>query len=148
MFLLKNTKQISNIKKSILYYTLDGYEYINSYLRGENFDNDLMKELDDHIKNIDMCMYNLNKKLIVYRGVTKYPQDGIDPGYISTSKDENVARQHGDYLLIIELPIGIKCCDLKSISSIESENEILVARNSKLIINNIGDNNVFYCKLN
>lgn len=147
----------NEIKESILSYTTYMYSVINDYLENKTQNNEKLNKI---IKDIDIAIKNappLQKDLIVYRVLNlpviksiKYKNKllllgykGLYKGYISTSLDKNVTNiflnkdneeEVSSYLFKICVKKGTRCLFIESISNFESEQEVLLPRNSIISI--------------
>lgn len=130
--------------QSVKKYTEDLYEYINAYLRGDQFGEEDGQYYEKLIKDIDSMMEPLESPMLVFRGINEAPIFGIQEAYTSTSTNMDVVKSHGKYILAITLTTGIPHIDLRVISSIQEEEEILLGHdiNLKLIYQ---DKDVYYC---
>lgn len=149
----KNHVTTDEQKDAVTYYTKEGYRPLNNCRR-----RNLMCDKVDYGKAME-----LNKLLTsapkfegeVYRGVefsskekadafiSNFKKGGIyvDPGFMSTSTNKNIADQFkdsGNGGLGISLKIKSKNgAAIKSLSDIPSENEVLFGANSKFFVKNI-----------
>lgn len=123
-------------------YTLDMYEYVNEYLRNdrgesENYSVNDMEYYDNIIDDIDDNMSYNNINNVLYRGLDREPEFGLQKHYTSCSKSLKVAMEHGMYVLVITvLGKSIASIDLENISYIADEKEVLLDRD--VYLNQVG----------
>ncbi|WP_081484486.1 ADP-ribosyltransferase [Candidatus Arthromitus sp. SFB-mouse] len=142
--------------KSIRKYSLVDYKKINRFLLGEPKQN---TKLEEKIKNIDSAIakYNLEDDIIVYRGTErKYYEDLNEDDiiqekvYYSTSLSKEVAEQFvidrknpSDGILVeIRAPKGSNVLYIGNNGSFEFEQEMLIGRNTKYKVLEIGRNKI------
>lgn len=142
--------------KSIRKYSLVDYKKINRFLSGETKQN---TKLEEKIKNIDSAIakYNLEDDIIVYRGTErKYYEDLNEDEiiqekvYYSTSLSQEVAEQFvidrknpSDGILVeIRVPKGSDVLYIGNNGSFELEQEMLIGRNTKYKVLEIGRNKI------
>lgn len=132
-------------KASLKAYTGSYYHTINGYHRkGEHSsqDHDVMV----HTRRMDSAMRPLDQDVLLHRG-TELVQFGAtspdqlyeligktvtDKGYLSTSVGGQAAFNFKGVLMEIEAPIGTKGAYVKPISSFSHENELILARGTKM----------------
>ena len=122
-----------SLKCKMNQYTLDLYEYVNCYLNGEKFNKEDSVIYDKIIDSLDSSMYPSESDIVLYRGLPCKPILGLQKGYISTSKNLDVAKEYGDYILEIHVKKGTMLLDISEISYIKEEEEVIIARNSILV---------------
>jgi hypothetical protein len=114
---------------SIQYYKDQGYEEINSQLR----EGELDEEHEEHVRNIDALVQNKGKeKVILYRGQKYKPLKTFrDMAYVSTSTNENIAREFASpecCMMEIIVPENVLRYDVTPRYHIKNEREILLQR--------------------
>ena len=116
---------------SVKFYQDSGFYSINTYLRKNEFNPDKLDSIQVHIKNLDNLFAKSNKTdkiLTIYRGVSNV-YEGIDLGFISTSKNLHTAQKFaGSAGVVCELNIqpNIPYVDINTWNN--SEAEIILPR--------------------
>ena len=141
-----------NERKALGKYFVSGYDEINRFLSGEPKQN---TKLEEKIKNMDSAIakYNLEDDIIVYRGTDRKYYEDLNEGdiiqekvYYSTSLSQEVAEQfvidrknpsHG-ILVEIRVPKGSNVLYIGNNGSFEFEQEMLIGRNTKYKVLEIG----------
>ena len=134
-----------NERKALGKYFVSGYDEINRFLSGEPKQN---TKLEEKIKNMDSAIakYNLEDDIIVYRGTDRKYYEDLNEGdiiqekvYYSTSLSQEVAEQFvidrknpsEGILVEIKVPKGSNVLYIGNNAAFESEQEMLIARNTK-----------------
>jgi hypothetical protein len=129
----------TNMQKALEYYTSDGYNYINEYLRDgvQTFS----KKVYPMIQQIDSAFEHvpaLTSDITVYRGIRSsfnIRHDFIEKAYTSTTTEILIAidfnAKRKCCVFKINVPKGKKILPLLTCSENKSETEILLPRNSK-----------------
>ena len=134
-----------NERKALGKYFVSGYDEINRFLSGEPKQN---TKLEEKIKNMDSAIakYNLEDDIIVYRGTDRKYYENLkvndiieEKVYYSTSLSQEVAEQFvidrknpSDGILVeIRVPKGSNVLYIGNNGAFESEQEMLIARNTK-----------------
>ena len=144
----------------IQYYSLNGSSAINNYLRNNVPYPYQNKLLEDNIINIWKLTENapaFDKSYILYRFIhtdeflrnLKIGDVFVDNGFISTTRDpfyESDTYKFGVILLRIKIPAGISGVGLciESFSNFPSEEEILLSPKSKLKLDRIDEDTIYY----
>ena len=93
---------------------------INNILRNDGENNEFWKpyiDIMDSLFKSDKIYSRTTKPMTVYRGIDinqrlwNILEDGnifLEKGYMSTSRDKDIAKRNGNYLLEIEIPKGTK----------------------------------------
>lgn len=128
----------TNIQKALEYYTSDGYEYINDYLR--HGVKTYSTKVYPIIQQIDSAFAHappLTNDIIVYRGIRSsfnIHHDFTEKAYTSTSDELDIAIDFNGRrkccVFRIHVPKGQKILPLITCSENKSEAEILLPRNS------------------
>ena len=141
-----------NERKALGKYFVSGYDEINRFLSGEPKQN---TKLEEKIKNMDSAIakYNLEDDIIVYRGTDRKYYEDLNEGdiiqekvYHSTSLSQEVAEQFvidrknpSDGILVeIRVPKGSNVLYIGNNGSFEFEQEMLIGRNTKYKVLEIG----------
>lgn len=124
-------------------YTGSSYEPMNLYLRKQT--SSLSPNLKSTISEMDKAfrVASLDRSVTVYRGVHGTFADAIkrmqygdtltDPGFMSTSVNSGIAQSFSSGVIMkFTLKQGAKAIDVRPISSISREDEILLARGTTL----------------
>lgn len=92
---------------------------INGLLRGASPDEEVIKEfplqhgsLEDTVAMVEADMSPIGQPITVYRGTPEPPADGVDPAFIATSIDPDLAGAFGDHLMEIQVPAGVSVLNL------------------------------------
>jgi hypothetical protein len=128
-------------------YAIDSTPLNNALRQGKQ----LTKEQNQLMRNVDAAISNnaINKNITVYRGVSdvmvqRYVAMGIgkttlQAGFLSTTKDLDVAKEFGVGLMHIEVPQGRNGIDMAHVykdmndpAGPQSEHEVLFGRGQKL----------------
>lgn len=122
-------------------YTGGGYEYVNSYLRGQDVPSYGLASAKELQQEIDKSFNNappIPKNMIVYREMSGEPLAGLKPGdvfqdkgFVSTTIKSDLNFAPGASKLEIRVPKGSKGIYIQSISQYKSEQEMLLNRGSK-----------------
>ena len=141
-----------NERKALGKYFVSGYDEINRFLSGETKQN---TKLEEKIKNMDSAIakYNLEDNIIVYRGTDRKYYENLkvndiieEKVYYSTSLSQEVAEQFvidrknpSDGILVeIKVPKGSNVLYIGNNGSFEFEQEMLIGRNTKYKVLEIG----------
>lgn len=141
-----------NERKALGKYFVSGYDEINRFLSGEPKQN---TKLEEKIKNMDSAIakYNLEDDIIVYRGTDRKYYEDLNEGdiiqekvYYSTSLSQEVAEQFvidrknpsEGILVEIKVPKGSNVLYIGNNAAFESEQEMLIGRNTKYKVLEIG----------
>lgn len=128
-------------QEAINYYSGGNYSTINNELRHnpENADNNnKVKAIDAYLnKSVipkDVTLYRKvsNDYAKILKSVIMEGCSFIDRGFISTSTHEETWS--GSLKMVINVPAGSKGAAIKQYSQHKSENEVLLPRNSKLVV--------------
>lgn len=143
---IKYVNSLSNdTKKAIQYYTDDGYDKINNYLRygGEKY----VQQVYNSVKLIDNAFKNappLTQDVTTFRGIRSSYQiesDFIEKAYTSSSVDLSVAMEFNNKskccIFKILVPKGTRVLPLVDCSDNASELEVLLPKNSKFKITSV-----------
>ena len=128
-----NQKNIDALK----YYTDDGYEPINNYLRygGDKYSHKIHNSIE-LIDGIFKSVPPLTENVIVYRGIkSSFMIDAsfIEKSFVSTTVDTSIASEYANQkccFFKIYIPKGTRVIPLVSCSENASELEVLLPRNS------------------
>lgn len=132
----------SETKKAIQYYTDDGYEKINNYLRygGEKY----IQQVYNSVKLIDQAFKNappLTQDVVIFRGIrSSYEIEGdfVEKAYTSSTVDLSVALDFNNKskccIFKIFVSKGTHVLPLVNCSDNASELEILLPKNGKFKI--------------
>ena len=137
-----------NERKALGKYFVSGYDEINRFLSGETKQN---TKLEEKVKNMDSAIakYNLEDNIIVYRGTDRKYYEDLNEGDIIQEKvylSQEVAEQfvidrknpsHG-ILVEIRVPKGSNVLYIGNNGSFEFEQEMLIGRNTKYKVLEIG----------
>ena len=141
-----------NERKALGKYFVSGYDEINRFLSGEPKQN---TKLEEKIKNMDSAIakYNLEDDIIVYRGTDRKYYENLkvndiieEKVYYSTSLSQEVAEQFvidrknpfDGILVEIRVPKGSNVLYIGNNGSFELEQEMLIGRNTKYKVLEIG----------
>lgn len=136
--------------KTLSYYINDGADYINSYLRGERFEEETNHYVQNSITQLDSLFLPTTSPMILFRGITHDLVEGVEKGYLSTSKSEDVAAQYHDSssrFLEIHIPRGFPVIDVIKRLPKSSEQEVILPRDMKISITEILPNDRIVCKV-
>lgn len=132
-------------KQAIAYYTDDGYDKINNYMRygGGKY----VSQIHDSIKLIDKAFENsppLAQDVVVYRGIrSSYQIEGefVEKAFTSTSVNLSIALEFNNNskccIFKINVPKGKKVLPLVNCSENASELEVLLPKNSSFKITSV-----------
>lgn len=132
-------------KQAIAYYTDDGYDKINNYMRfgGGKY----IAQVHDSIKLIDKAFENsppLTQDVVVYRGIrSSYQIEGefVEKAFTSTSVNLSIALEFNNNskccIFKINVPKGKKVLPLVNCSENASELEVLLPKNSTFKIKTV-----------
>ena len=88
------------------------------------------QEYKDWILNLDKIMSYENIDGFVYRGVSfDFSKELINYRYVACSKDINIAKLYGDFIIRFIIPKNIKSYTFRN----DKEKEILIERNTKFV---------------
>jgi len=140
---IKYVNELSkDTKKAIQYYTDDGYDKINNYLRygGDKY----VQQVYNSVKLIDQAFKNappLTQDVITFRGIRSSYQiegDFTEKAYTSSTVDLSVALEFNNNnkccIFKIHISKGTRVLPLVDCSDNASELEVLLPRNSKFKI--------------
>lgn len=145
---------------SIEHYTSSGYKHINKFIFGkrlrrpEQFQNDPEAQTyADYTRHLDsvLARSTVPQDVIVHRGLSNSAWKFIEPhvaegqttildhGFISTSTRAKIAQgAFGEGTLVqIRLPKGAKGLSVQRFSSHSHEHEVLLPRNTKIVIRKV-----------
>lgn len=135
----------ANKIEALRYYTSEGYEPINNYLRhgGDRY----TQKVHTSIQLIDSVFVNtppLQRNVVVYRGIKSsyiIDADFVEKSYTSTTVDLSVASEFNNNvkccIFKILIPRGARVVPLVTCSDNASELEILLPRNSQFKIESV-----------
>jgi hypothetical protein len=143
-------------------YFADGYESINGFARGKTTvaeaEYNGVERVQEKIAIIDNVIATTAptiEEMTVYRGVSVKVAAGlakspvgtviVNKGFVSTSQNKKVADSFAKgAVLNIRVPKGVKAFDVsKYVNKKEYENEMIFARDTKMVITNTSDNTIF-----
>lgn len=119
----------------ISYYTADGADYINSYLRGEELGEDDESYFRSKIEELDNKFIPSDSDMVIYRGITHDFDGRVDPAYLSCSKLYCIAEEFscGKTILEIRVKKGAKILDTSPYHTTnKNEEEVILPRGSYL----------------
>jgi hypothetical protein len=132
----------SETKKAIQYYTDDGYDKINNYLRhgGEKY----IQQVYNSVKLIDQAFKNappLTQDVVTFRGIKssyEIESEFIEKAYTSSTVDLSIALEFNNNskccIFKIHVSKGTRVLPLVDCSENASELEVLLPRSSKFKI--------------
>ncbi len=143
---IKYVNELSDkTKQAIAYYTDDGYDKINNYMRYPS--GKYVSQVHDSIKLIDKAFENsppLTQDVVVYRGIrSSYQIEGefVEKAFTSTSVNLSIALEFNNNskccIFKINVPKGKKVLPLVNCSENASELEVLLPKNSSFKIKTV-----------